>query len=178
MTSVSRWRWSFLKHRPIRVSAAVNLSHPGRFKHTAWFEKTLGCARWAELLNLGWWWWWGGGGGGGEKSKTSDSLPLLQWWSLCLDVHKSYVRKKNETQVSKNRYSLFGDAEEQPPTDQQGDAETNAPVGGRKPASNQGNKLLFITNITSVSDRAIASYMLLVPLNVLFNSYLRVFMLT
>lgn len=159
VTPLSRWHWSFLKNRPVRVSALVNLSHPGRFKHTQWFENTQGYARRAELRRL---------------SATESSLlvvveskakhwsrsGLLQWSSLCLDVYKSYVRWKNETQVSKNRYTLFGDAEEQPPNDQQGDAKTNAPFGRWKPASNKGKKLLFIAIIAPISSRIIVSFVL------------------
>ncbi|KAG7230652.1 hypothetical protein INR49_025369 [Caranx melampygus] len=47
------------------------------------------------------------------------------------------MKKKNETQVSENSFSLFGDAEEKPPPVYQSDAERKAPIGGRKPASEQ-----------------------------------------
>lgn len=58
-------------------------------------------------------------------------------------VHSKVIDvKQNETQVSKNRYSLLWDAEEQPSTIQQSDAETKARnvSSEREPASNQGNK--------------------------------------
>ena len=55
----------------------------------------------------------------------------MPWMILCVDVDKSSMNKKHETQVSENRYIWLGDAEDQPPTVWQGDAETNAPIIGQ-----------------------------------------------
>lgn len=89
VTRVSRWRWSFPKHRPVVVSAVVNLSPPGRFKHTERFERTRGTSG-AELHRLS-----AtepsdpGGSGAGEKAKQNIGLlkppPSLQS-SICVQV--------------------------------------------------------------------------------------------
>ncbi len=68
------------------------------------------------------------------------------------------MKKKNETQVSENRYILPGDSEDQPPTLRESDAETNAPVGGRKPASNQGNTPLFAAVLISLGNLVVAGW--------------------
>lgn len=68
---------------------------------------------------------------------------LFFLYSQCIcDLLEVIDVKQNETQVSKKRYSLLRDAEEQPSTIQQSDAETDARnvSSDREPASNQGNK--------------------------------------
>lgn len=62
---------------------------------------------------------------------------------------KLYMKSKHETQVSKNRYGISRDAEEQPPTVQQSNAETNEPIGDRESAPQQGKHQLKVKFIFS-----------------------------
>ena len=96
VTVCSRWGRISVKHRPIRVSRLVNLSHPGRFKFTEWFEKTQGRAGRSysdppPRNHRNW--------GRQKTSKAPESTRLAssQWTGSCLDVFTSRLKKKHET---------------------------------------------------------------------------------
>lgn len=79
---------------------------------------------------------------GSEENKIVRSV-LVYWCELAhLDTGASLHERKNETKVSKNHHGWRRDAEEQPSTAVQQNAETTAPeaTGSRKPASAKGNK--------------------------------------
>lgn len=92
VTLISRWGWTFPKHRPIAVSAVVNLSHPGRFKtHTNWFEKTLDERGGATRLSPS------------DAAKTHPLLPLIGHCSFSTFISLVRLRLGSRTAYQMQR---------------------------------------------------------------------------